>query len=53
MCGWLCLGHSFISVCVAKGLTWEQIAENDSFVYTFQLAGHSRDRIESLGLDLV
>lgn len=27
MNGWHCLRHSFISICVAKGLTWEQIAE--------------------------
>jgi|GEM_PF-2605511 len=25
MKGWRCLRHSFISICVAKGLTWEQV----------------------------
>jgi integrase len=60
MCGWHCLRHSFISVCVAKGLTWEQIAEwvghvsrRTTRLYTHFDLQVSRDRIESLGLDLV
>ena len=27
MSGWHCLRHSFISLCVAKGIDWPQIAE--------------------------
>jgi integrase len=60
MCGWHCLRHSFISICVAKGLTWEQIAEwvghvsrRTTRLYTHFNLQDSRDRIESLGLDLV
>ena len=27
MSGWHCLRHSFISICVARGIDWPQIAE--------------------------
>jgi site-specific recombinase XerD len=60
MCGWHCLRHSFISACVTKGLTWEQIAEwvghvsrRTTRLYTHFDLQDSRERIESLGLDLV
>ena len=59
MGGWHCLRHSFISICVAKGLTWEQIAEwvghvsrRTTRLYTHFDLRDSRQRIESLGFDL-
>ena len=59
MSGWHCLRHSFISICVAKGLTWEQIAEwvghvsrRTTRLYTHFNLRDSRERIESLGFDL-
>ena len=59
MSGWHCLRHSFISICVAKGLTWEQIAawvghvsRRTTRLYTHFDLRDSRDRIESLGFDL-
>ena len=59
MSGWHCLRHSFISICVSKGLTWEQIAEwvghvsrRTTRLYTHFDLRDSRQRIESLGFDL-
>ena len=55
MNGWHCLRHSFISICVAKGLTWEQIAEwvghvspKTTRLYTHFYIQDSKRRIESL-----
>jgi integrase len=59
MSGWHCLRHSFISICVSKALTWEQIAEwvghvsrRTTRLYTHFDLRDSRERIESLGFDL-
>ncbi|MCP4594828.1 MAG: site-specific integrase [bacterium] len=55
MNGWHCLRHSFISICVSKGLTWEQIAEwvghvspKTTRLYTHFNLEDSKKRIESL-----
>ena len=52
---WHCLRHSFISVCVSKGLTWEQIAEwvghvspETARLYTHFNLADSKQRMESL-----
>ncbi len=57
MNGWHCLRHSFISICVSKGLTWEQIAERVGHVsprttrlYTHFNLVDSKRRIESLDI---
>ncbi len=57
MNGWHCLRHSFISMCVVKGLTWEQIAEWAGHVsrattklYTHFNVKDSKERIEALGI---
>ena len=57
MNGWHCLRHSFISMCVANGLTWEQIAEwavhvsrATTKLYTHFNVKDSKRRIEGLGI---
>ncbi|MCH7702890.1 MAG: site-specific integrase [Planctomycetes bacterium] len=57
MNGWHCLRHSFISICVSKGLTWEQIAEwvghvspRTTRLYTHFNLVDSKRRIESLDI---
>ncbi|NOX59346.1 MAG: site-specific integrase, partial [Planctomycetes bacterium] len=57
MNGWHCLRHSFISICVSKGLTWEQIAEwvghvspKTTRLYTHFNLEDSKKRIESLDI---
>ncbi len=55
MNGWHCLRHSFISICVAKGLTWEQIrgwvghvSPETTKLYTHFNLTDSKERMESL-----
>ena len=55
MNGWHCLRHSFISICVAKGLTWEQIrgwvghvSPETTRLYTHFNLTDSKQRMESL-----
>ncbi len=55
MNGWHCLRHSFISICVAKGLTWEQIrgwvghvSPETTKLYTHFNLVDSKKRMESL-----
>ncbi len=55
MNGWHCLRHSFISICVAKGLTWEQIrgwvghvSPETTRLYTHFNLDDSKQRMESL-----
>jgi integrase len=57
MNGWHCLRHSFISICVARGWSWQQIAEYVGHVspettrlYTHFNLEESRKRIESLAI---
>lgn len=55
MSGWHCLRHSFVSLCVAKGVDWPQIAEwvghvspGTTKLYTHFNTAESRKRMESL-----
>lgn len=55
MSGWHCLRHSFISLCVAKGTDWPQIAEwvghvnqRTTQLYTHFNTAESKKRMESL-----
>ena len=55
MNGWHCLRHSFISICVGKGLTWEQIrgwvghvSPETTKLYTHFNLTDSKERMESL-----
>jgi integrase len=57
MNGWHCLRHSFISMCVSKGLTWDQIAEwvghvspKTTRLYTHFNLADSQKRMESLDI---
>ena len=55
MSGWHCLRHSFISICVARGIDWPQIAEwvghvspKTTKLYTHFNTAESKKRMESL-----
>ena len=55
MSGWHCLRHSFISICVARGVDWPQIAEwvghvspKTTKLYTHFNTAESKKRMKSL-----
>ena len=58
MSGWHCLRHSFISICVAKGWSWQQIAaivghvnSRTTDLYTHFNLKDSKQRMDDLDIN--